>query len=137
MVDIKIWHDIYKSLPDDGERVIIDYFGIEAEAIWRRSMSSWEIWPTGAEARIYKPRPCINPFISRNCRRWRREIFSSFNGNIKEGDGIMNNKKDNQLMVYNIAVVVIFGAVGYMLGSIPGMLIAVGVALLRKWKWKR
>lgn len=129
MVEIKIWHDIYKSLPDDGERVIIDYFGIESEAIWRRSISSWEIQSAEVEERIYRPR--INPFTSGNCRYWRREIFSSFNGNIKEGDMCMNKKTMSFLR--QVVMTVLGIALGGVIFGLPGALVVGLVMVIKKW----
>lgn len=63
-----------------------------------------------------------------------REKNPPFNGNNKREDDSM--KKSDQLFIRNIAITVIFGAVGFILGQFPGMLIGLGIALLRKWKFK-
>lgn len=129
MVEIKIWHDIYKSLPDDGERVVIDYFGTETEAIWRRSISSWEIRSAEVKERGYIPR--INPFTSGRCRRWRREIFSSFNGKFKEGDDVMNKKTMSFLR--QVVMTVLGIALGGVIFGLPGALVVGLILVVRKW----
>ena len=62
-----------------------------------------------------------------------REKNPPFNGKIEREDTM---KKNDQLFIRNVAITVIFGAVGFILGQVPGMLIGLGIALLRKWKFK-
>lgn len=128
MLEIKIWHDIYKSLPDDGERVITEYLGCEVSAIWNRRYARFEFsdpWRNGLRTID------VDPFTSGNCRYWRREIFSSFNGNIKEGDMCMNKKTMSFLR--QVVMTVLGIALGGVIFGLPGALVVGLVMVVKKW----
>ena len=126
MVEIKIWNDIYKSLPDDGEQVIVDLEGSEEPAIWHRTITSFFLTDAGVK---------VNPFHylddEKHCRYWRREIFSSFNGNIKEGDMCMNKKTMSFLR--QVVMTVLGIALGGVIFGLPGALVVGLVMVIKKW----